>query len=100
MEQKFEKKIRTYADHVYGLSCMIKHLFILGQEMGTGVLMSVRIKAFRINESRLHFGCVCFYDKYICKHAEALTINLNLIIKGISEDRNFIEKLTIRSKSG
>ena len=45
-------------------------------------------------------GCVCFYDKYICKHVVALTIHLNLIVKGISEDRNLIEKFIIRSKPG
>ena len=45
------------------------------------------------------FDSVCFYDKKICKHV-ALTIHLNLIVKGISEYRTLIEKFTIRTKPG
>ena len=48
----------------------------------------------------VYCGCFCFYDKYICKHVVVLTVHLNLIVKGVSEDRNLVENFTVRSKPG
>ena len=50
-----KKKIRTYPYLFSGLSCMIKHGFILGQNTGTVILKNRNFKAIFIKKNEKAF---------------------------------------------